>query len=108
MSPLAVYAGCRETMERKEEKWLEWSRGGMRYVPLLNLVEALEKRNRDEDDNGLSAVADLNLQEESWCQPPCFAMLADSQCPTPLPISFYTFGKDRPEPFSVHSYNRKP
>jgi hypothetical protein len=30
-------------------------------VPLLDLVEALEERDGDEDDNGLLAVADLNL-----------------------------------------------
>jgi hypothetical protein len=31
------------------------------FVPLLDLVEALEERDGDEDDNGLLAVADLNL-----------------------------------------------
>jgi hypothetical protein len=30
-------------------------------VPLLDFVEALEERDGDEDDNGLLAVADLNL-----------------------------------------------
>ena len=32
------------------------------HLPLLDLVPALEKRNRDEDDNGLPAVADLDLR----------------------------------------------
>lgn len=31
-------------------------------LPLLNLVPALEKGNRDEDDNGLPAVTDLDLR----------------------------------------------
>lgn len=31
------------------------------FVPLLDLVEALEERDRDEDDDSLLAVADLNL-----------------------------------------------
>jgi len=56
-------------------------------IPLLDLVEALKKGNRDEDDNGLSAMANLNL-EESWCQPQMLKtsnVLASSQCPTPLP-----------------------
>lgn len=30
-------------------------------LPLLDLVEALEERNRDEDNDGLLAVADLDL-----------------------------------------------
>lgn len=30
-------------------------------LPLLDLVETLEKGDRDEDDDGLLAVADLNL-----------------------------------------------
>jgi hypothetical protein len=30
-------------------------------VPLLDLVEALEERDRDEDDDSLLAVANLNL-----------------------------------------------
>lgn len=30
-------------------------------VPLLNLVEALEERDRDEDEDRLLAVADLDL-----------------------------------------------
>ena len=30
-------------------------------VPLLDLVEALEERDRDEDDDCLLAVADLDL-----------------------------------------------
>lgn len=30
-------------------------------IPLLDLVEALEKGNRNEDNNGLSAVSDLDL-----------------------------------------------
>jgi hypothetical protein len=34
---------------------------------LLDLVEALEERDGDEDDNGLSAVTNLDLKE-SWCQ----------------------------------------
>jgi hypothetical protein len=33
-------------------------------IPLLDLVEALEKGNRDEDGNGLLAVADLDLWEK--------------------------------------------
>lgn len=33
-------------------------------IPLLDLVEALEKGNGDEDGNGLLAVADLDLWEE--------------------------------------------
>ena len=36
-------------------------------LPLLDLVEALELGNGDEDDNGLSAVTNLDLKE-SWCQ----------------------------------------
>jgi hypothetical protein len=32
------------------------------HKPLLHLVPALEKGNRDEDDNGLPAVADLDLR----------------------------------------------
>lgn len=32
------------------------------YVPLLGLVPALEKGNRDEDDNRLATVANLNLR----------------------------------------------
>ena len=30
-------------------------------LPLLDLVEALEERDRDEDDDGLLSVTDLNL-----------------------------------------------
>lgn len=30
-------------------------------LPLLDLVEALEERDRDEDNDGLLAVADLDL-----------------------------------------------
>jgi len=30
-------------------------------IPLLDLVEALEKGNRDEDNNGLPAVSNLDL-----------------------------------------------
>lgn len=30
-------------------------------IPLLDLVEALEERNRDEDEDCLLAVADLDL-----------------------------------------------
>lgn len=37
------------------------SAGMLAFVPLLDLVEALEERDGDEDDNGLLAVADLNL-----------------------------------------------
>ena len=33
-------------------------------LPLLDLVEALEERDRNEDDNGLLAVADLNLKRD--------------------------------------------
>lgn len=39
------------------------SEGG---VPLLDFVEALEERNGDEDDDGLLAVADLDLFV-IWC-----------------------------------------
>lgn len=37
--------------------------GGVEWkiVPLLDLVEALEERDRDEDDDCLLAVADLDL-----------------------------------------------
>lgn len=35
---------------------VEW-----KIVPLLDLVEALEERDRDEDDDCLLAVADLDL-----------------------------------------------
>jgi hypothetical protein len=31
------------------------------YLPLLGTVPALEKRNRDEDDDSLLAVASLDL-----------------------------------------------
>lgn len=31
-------------------------------IPLLGLVPVLEKGNRDEDDNGLATVANLNLR----------------------------------------------
>lgn len=34
-------------------------------VPLLDLVEALEEGNRNEDDDGLLAVADFDLWEDS-------------------------------------------
>jgi hypothetical protein len=33
-------------------------------IPLLDLVEALEKGDRDEDGNGLLAMADLDLLEK--------------------------------------------
>jgi hypothetical protein len=32
------------------------------YSPLLGLVPALEKGNRDEDDNSLATVANLDLR----------------------------------------------
>jgi hypothetical protein len=32
------------------------------YVPLLGLVPALEKGDRDEDDNRLATVANLDLR----------------------------------------------
>lgn len=35
------------------------------FLPLLDLVETLEKGDGDEDDNGLLAVANLNLLEKS-------------------------------------------
>lgn len=34
----------------------------LRNIPLLGLVPALEERDRDEDDNSLPAVADLDLR----------------------------------------------
>ena len=45
-------------------------------IPLLRPVPSLQKRNGDEDDNRLSARANLDL-EESWCQHHCAA-----QCPS--------------------------
>lgn len=48
-------------------------------------MESLEGRNRDEDDNGLATVANLDL-EESWCQR-CVAV----QCPPPLRLYFIFF-----------------
>jgi hypothetical protein len=38
------------------------SRGIRRIIPLLDLVESLEERDRDKDGNGLLALADLDLQ----------------------------------------------
>jgi hypothetical protein len=32
------------------------------YAPLLGLVPSLEQGNRDEDDNGLATVSDLDLR----------------------------------------------
>lgn len=49
-----MWSGERERFE---------SEGG---VPLLDFVEALEERDGDEDDDGLLAVADLDLFV-IWC-----------------------------------------
>jgi hypothetical protein len=46
------------------------------HIPLLGLVPALEERDRDENDNGLATVADLDLRilvsafEAAQCPPP--------------------------------------
>lgn len=37
------------------------TKGKVVGVPLLDLVEGLEQRDRDEDDDGLLALTDLNL-----------------------------------------------
>lgn len=56
-------------------------------IPLLNLVEALEKGNRDENDNGLPAVANLDLKNPGVSLN-FDNILAGSQCPTPLRSCF--------------------
>lgn len=48
------------TSESLDEAWAKTKEGYP--IPLLDLVEALEKRDRDEDDDGLLAVTNLNLQ----------------------------------------------
>lgn len=39
---------------------------GTAVIPLLDLVEALEERDGDEDGDGLLAVADLDLYSKNW------------------------------------------
>lgn len=46
------------------------------YIPLLGLVPALEKGNRDKDDNGLASVADLDLR-----------ILVSACCSCPVPTA---------------------
>lgn len=58
-----------------EALW-KWEGDGL---PLLRAMPARESWDGDEDDDGLPAVADLDLQEESWCQRAC--------CPVPTASS---------------------
>lgn len=46
------------------------------YIPLLRLVPARKERDRDEDDNGLPAVTDLNLR-----------ILVSAFCSCPVPTA---------------------
>jgi hypothetical protein len=47
-----------------------------RHIPLLGLVPALEKGNRDEDDNSLASVANLDLR-----------ILVSASCCCPVPTA---------------------
>ena len=47
-------------VETRKGEWMRGA-GGNGSIPLLNLMEALEEGDGNEDDNGLLAVADLEL-----------------------------------------------